>query len=149
MNADIGTFFAPITLMIGGVLLAIGLLSILDLHFFKTKWHGKAALALGLAFILVTEAMFLTSSAGGRYLYGQYADVTDCQLQTEEAFPLERGKKGGLIDEHIRGCMDRLGYDWTVEHPHCQEARLATNSFCYLPKKAFDRAIVAFQMKFE
>lgn len=149
MNADIGTFFAPITLIIGGALLAIGLLSFLDLHFFKAKWRGKAALALGLAFILVTETMFVTSSAGGRYLYGQNADVTDCEFETEQAFPQERGKKSVVIDQNIRQCMDRLGYDWTTEHPHCQEAQLATNSFCYLPKKAFDRAIVAFQMKFE
>ncbi len=67
MNADFGAFFAPLTLIIGGVLVAIGLLSFLDLHFFKNKWQGKAALAAGLAFILATETMFVTSSGAGRY----------------------------------------------------------------------------------
>lgn len=149
MNADVGTFFAPITLIIGGGLLAVGLLSFLDLHFFKNKWHSKVALALGLAFILATEALFVTSSAGGRYFYGQNTDVTDCEFEIEQAFPQERGKHSVVIGDNIRQCMDRLGYDWTIEHPHCQEAQLATNSFCYLPKKPFARAIVAFQMKFE
>jgi hypothetical protein len=149
MNADIGNFFAPFTLIVGSALLAIGLLSLLDLHFFKTRLQSKAALALGLAFILVTEAMFVTSSAGGRYFYGQKEDVTDCEFEIEQAYPLERGKDSLLIDDNIKQCMDRLGYDWTIEHPHCREARLATNSFCYLPKSVFDRTIVAFQMKFE
>jgi len=135
--------------MAGGALLAIGLLSFFDLHFFKTKWQGKAALAAGLLFLLATETMFLTSSGGGRYFYGQNADVVDCEYEIEQAFPFERGKKGGVIDENIKQCMDRLGYDWTVGHRHCQEAELATNSFCYLPKKTFARAIVAFQMQFE
>ena len=149
MNADFGTFFAPLTLILGGGLMALGLLSFLDLHFFKTKWHSKAALALGLTFLLATETMFLTSSAGGRYLYGQNNDVTDCEYEIERIFPQERGKHSEVIADNIRRCMDGLGYDWTTEHPHCLEAQLATNSFCYLPKKAFSRAIVAFQMKFE
>ncbi|HMK88179.1 MAG TPA: hypothetical protein VK446_00890 [Methylocystis sp.] len=149
MNADIGVFFAPFTLLLGGGLAAIGLLSFLDLHFFKTRWHGKVALALGLAFIVVTEAMFATSNASGRYFSGQNLDVTECQYQIEQAYPSERGKQSPVIANNIRLCMDNLGYDWTIEHPHCQEARLATNSFCYLPKTSFARAIVAFQMQFE
>ncbi|HYA81406.1 MAG TPA: hypothetical protein VED87_10785 [Methylocystis sp.] len=149
MNADFGTFLAPFTLLIGGALVALGLLSFLDLNYFKTKWQSKIALVLGLVFLLATETMFLTSSAGGRYLYGQNLDVTDCEYEIERAFPQERGKRSEVIADNIRLCMDRLDYEWTTNHPHCQEALIATNSFCYLPKKSFNRAIVAFQMKFE
>ncbi len=75
--------------------------------------------------------------------------MTDCEYKVEQANPLERGKKSLVIEDSIRACMDGLGYDWTTEHPHCSEAIVATNTFCYLPKKAFERAIVAFQMRFE
>lgn len=149
MNEDVGTFFAPITLLIGGALVAAGLLSFLDINYFKTKLQARAALAAGLAFVLATEALFLTSSGGSRYFAGQRLDVTDCEFKTEQAFPLERGKSGNVIGEKIKECMEGLGYEWTLDHPHCKEAKLATNTFCYLPRNAFGRTIVAFQMKFE
>ncbi|MFY9628878.1 MAG: hypothetical protein WAK03_12120 [Methylocystis sp.] len=149
MNEDIGTFFAPITLLIGGALIAAGLLSFLDLNYFKTKLRARVALAVGLAFLFATEAMFLASSGAGRYLAGQRLDVTDCEFKVEEAFPLERGKSGNVIGQNIKQCMDQLGYEWAIDHAHCQEAKLATNTFCYLPRNPFARAIVAFQMKFE
>jgi hypothetical protein len=149
MNEGVATFIVPITLMLGGGLMAIGLLSLLDLHYFKTSFQGKAALALGLAFLVVTETLFVTSSGGGRYFEGQKADVTQCEFEVERDFPLDRFKKNGVIRDQIKGCMGRLGYEWTAEHDHCREAPLATNTFCYLPTRAFDRALVAFQMKFE
>ncbi len=149
MDNGLASFFAPITLLIGGALVALGLLSFFDLNYFKTPLRAKLALAAGLAFILATEAMFLTSNGAGRYLSGLRLDVTDCEYKTEEAFPLERGKPGAVISDHIKACMDDLGYDWTTEHPHCAEAKLATNIFCYLPRAPMARVIVAFQAKFE
>jgi hypothetical protein len=149
MNEGAGVFFSPLTLLLGGGLLALGFLSLLGMNFFKTRSQGVVALAMGLAFIVATEAMFVTSSGGGRYFAAQSADVTDCEYEAEQANPLERGKHTSVIPDKIRACMDRLGYDWTTDHPHCEEAKLATNTFCYLPKTRFSRAIVAWQMKFE
>jgi hypothetical protein len=150
VNEDIATFVAPATLLLGGGLVAIGLLSFLDLHFFKTKTQGKVALAIGLLFIIATEMLFMTSSQSARFLGGQKLNVTDCELDGETAFPLERqNKQSKVIHNYIVACMDKLGYDWTVSHEHCREAPIATNAFCYLPKRAFDRTLVAFQMKFE
>ncbi len=149
MNEDVGTFFAPITLLIGGALIAGGLLSFLDINFFRTKLQARLALVAGLVFMLATETLFLTSSSGGRYFAGQQIDLTDCEYQVEQAYPRERSTNKRFIAEQMRACMDRLGYEWTQDHPHCREAQLATNTFCYLPKGPFDRTIVGFQMKFE
>jgi hypothetical protein len=149
MNEGIAPFLSPITLFLGGGLLAIGLLSLLDLHFFKTKTQGMIALVLGLVFILATEAMFVTSGASGRYFEGMKMDVTDCEFQVERDFPAERRDNPGLIDQKIKACMDMLGYDWSEAHYHCQEARLSTNVFCYLPRASMQKSIVAFQMRFE
>ena len=133
MDNVLASFFAPITLLVGGALVALGFLSFLDLHYFKTPLRAKIAFAVGLAFLFATEAMFLTSSGAGRYLAGLRLDVTDCEFRVEEAYPLERGKPGHVISDNIRACLDELGYDWITEHPHCEEAKLATNTFCYLP----------------
>ena len=149
MENGLATFFAPITLLAGGGLVAVGLLAFFDLNFFKTKLRAKVGLAIGLAFLTATEAMFLTSSGAGRYLAGLRLDVTDCEFRVEEAFPLERGKPGRVISDNIKACMDELGYDWSTDHPHCEEAKVATNTFCYLPRAPLARTIVAFQMKFE
>ena len=149
MNESAGVFFSPITLLLGGGLFTLGLLSVFGLGFFKNKFQAGVALAMGLAFLVVTEAMFMTGGNAGRYFSAQNTDVTDCEYKAEQENPLERGKRTTVIPDEIRACMDRLGYDWTTEHPHCEEAKLATNSFCYLPKARFSRAIVAWQMKFE
>jgi len=149
MNEGIAPFISPLTLIIGGGLLVIGLLSLFDLHFLKTRMQGMVALALGLIFILATEAMFVTSGASGRYFEGMKIDVTDCEFQIERDFPLERRDNPKLISEKIVACMADLGYDRSDEHEHCREAPLATNVFCYLPKAPMQRSIVAFQMKFE
>ena len=90
MDNVLASFFAPITLLLGGGLVALGFLSFLDLNFFKTPLRAKIAFAVGLAFLFATEAMFLTSSGAGRYLAGLRLDVTDCEFKVEEAFPLER-----------------------------------------------------------
>ncbi|ARN82147.1 hypothetical protein [Methylocystis bryophila] len=148
MNESAGVFFSPLMLILGGGLFTLGLLSVFGLNFFKSTFQAGVALAMGLAFLVVTEAMFLTGNSG-RYFLAQGTDVTDCEYKAEQNNPLERGKRSSVIPDEIRACMDRLGYDWITEHPHCEEAKLATNSFCYLPKARFSRAIVAWQMKFE
>lgn len=149
MNEGVTASLGVISLLIGGGLVAVGLLSFLGVYFFETRFQDRVALAVGLAFILATEALFVTSGSGGRYFASQKADVTDCEYEVEQTHPLERRANPGLIRDEIVKCMDRLAYQWTLEHEHCQEAKLATNAFCYLPKDAFARAITSFQMKFE
>ena len=150
MNENLGVFLAPITIILGGGLFALGGLSLFEgFNFFKTRTKATTALAIGLAFLVVTEAMFVTGTGSGRYFSGLTTDVTDCEYVVEQANPLERGKPNSTIPQKIRACMDRLGYDWTTSHPHCEEARIATNAFCYLPKAKFARTIVAYQMQFE
>jgi hypothetical protein len=149
VNEDLSTFAVPLTLLIGGGLVAVGLLSLIDLNFLKTKLQGKVALAVGLTFILATELLFMTSSQSARFFSGQKYSVTDCELDGETALPLERHKNSKVIHNYIVQCMDKAGFEWTAAHDHCREAPIATNPFCYLPKRPFDRTLVAFQMKFE
>jgi hypothetical protein len=149
MNEGIAPFLSPLTLIIGGGLFVVGVLSYFDLHFFQSRAQEKAALVAGLLLILATEAMFVTSGASGRYFEGMKIDVTDCEYQVERDFPAERRENPKLIEERIRACMDLLGYDWSDEHEHCQEAKLSTNVFCYIPRAPMQRSIVAFQMRFE
>lgn len=149
MNEGIAPFLSPITLFLGAGLLTIGLLSLFDMHFLKTKTQGMVALALGLLFMLITEAMFVTSGASGSYFEGMKMDVTDCEFQMERDFPSERRDRPAMVDQKIIACMDKLGYDWSDAHYHCKEARLSTNVFCYMPRATMQRSIVAFQMKFE
>lgn len=149
MNEGIAPFFTPLTLILGGGLVVIGVFSLFDVHFLKSKTQERLALVFGLVFILATEAMFVTSDISGRYFEGQKIDVTDCEFQVERDYPLERRSNPLLIHQKIRACMDTLGYDWTDVHEHCQEAKVSTNVFCYLPRSAMQREIVAFQMRFE
>jgi len=43
MNEGMGTFVAPLTLVLGAGLLAAGILSIFDIHFFKNKTRGLSS----------------------------------------------------------------------------------------------------------
>lgn len=149
MNEDIAAFLAPMTLLLGGGLVAIGLLSFLELHFFKTRYREKVALAAGLAFLFATEFIFVTSSESARFLSGQKIDVTECELEGETTLPEERHKDSKVLHNYIVGCMTKLGYEWTTQHDHCKEGPISTNAYCYLPTRRFERAITAFQMKFE
>lgn len=149
MNEGIAPFLSPITLLLGAGLFVMGFLTLIDLDFFKTKTQGLVALMFGVLFLVATEAMFVTSGAGGRYFEGLKLDVTDCEYQIERDFPMERRENPKFVHEKIVACMDALGYDWSDGHDHCGEARLATNPFCYMPRAPMQRAIVAFQMRFE
>lgn len=149
MNEGIAPFLSPITLLFGAGLFVTGLLTLMDLDFFKTKTQGLVALTCGVLFLVATEAMFVTSGASGRYFEGQKLDVTDCEYQIERDFPAERRENPKLVHDKIVACMDVLGYDWNDSHSHCGEAKVATNVFCYAPRAPMQRAIVAWQMRFE
>ncbi|MBI1868340.1 MAG: hypothetical protein HYS06_08615 [Methylocystis sp.] len=149
MNQDMATFIAPLTLLLGGGLFAAGALSFLDIHFFKTKFGERAALAGGLALIVLTEFIFASSNMSARFFNGQRNDVLECRLAAETALPDERSKSSVVMHDHIVGCMNGLGYEWTARHSRCQEGPVATNPFCYLPVRPFDRIVTELQIRFE
>ena len=81
MNGDIAKFIAPFTLILGAGLFAAGALSFLDIHFFKTKFGATAALAGGLALIVLTEFIFVTSAMSARFINGQRSDLLECRTR--------------------------------------------------------------------
>lgn len=150
MNEDIAAFVAPLTLLLGGGLLALGALSFIGVDYFDNKLKSRVAFAIGLAFMVATELIFVTSSSSGRYFAGLKTDVTDCELDVETKLPDERNKnRSPVLHDAMVACMERLGYEWNADHDHCKEAKIATNSFCYLPTRPMARAIVRFQTSFE
>lgn len=147
MNQDMITFVAPLTLVLGAGLFAAGLLSLFDIHFLKSRSAERAALAGGLALIALTEFLFATM--GTRFLNGQRSDLLECRLNAETALPHERRENSVIIHEHIVRCMNGFGYEWTTSRKRCQEEPIATNPFCYLPKRFFDRMATELQMELE
>ena len=114
INQDMITFIAPLTLVLGAGLCAAGILSFLDIHFFKNKFAERAALAGGLALIVLTEFIFAASGMSMRFLNGQRSDLLECRLDAETAMPNERRTNSPMVHEHIvrslyerfRVCMD-------------------------------------------
>jgi hypothetical protein len=149
MNQDMVTLIAPLTLVLGAGLFAAGLLSFLEIHFFKNKFAERAALAGGLALILLTEMIFAASGMSTRFLNGQRSDLLECRLTAETALPNERHKNSPLIHERIVRCMDGFGYEWTTVHERCKQEPVSINPFCYLPSQSFDRVVTQVLMMFE
>ncbi len=141
-------FVAPVTLILGAGLFAAGLLSFLDVHFFETRLAERAAFAAGLAFIVLTELIFASSDMSMRFLNGQRSTVLECRLDAETALPDERHKNSPSMQKSIIECMNGPGYEWTPDSARCKEAVVATNPFCYLPNRAFDRAVTELLMLF-
>ncbi len=139
-------FVAPLTLALGAGLLAAGILSLLDIHFFETRLAERAALAGGLSLIVVTELIFASSDMSMRFLNGQRSDVLECRLDAETALPEERRKDSPLMQIKIIECMKRFGYEWAPDGARCRQATVATNPFCYLPSRGLDRAMTELLM---
>lgn len=149
MEQDFAAFFAPIAFLVGGVLLAVGVLSLFGAHFLSSVWRERIALALGLALIVVAEVAIAFSGVSLRFFNGQRADVLQCRQEAETNFPLERHRDSPLINDDIIACMKRFRYEWAADHPRCREAPVATNPFCYLPMQPFDRWLTRLQMALE
>ena len=134
-------FVAPATLALGAGLFSAGILSFLDIHFFETVLAERAALAAGLALIVLTELIFASSGMSTRFLNGQRGDVLECRFDAEAALPEERHKDSRALQDRILACMKGSGYDWAPDRARCREAQVATNPFCYLPARGFDRLV--------
>jgi hypothetical protein len=142
-------FVAPTILVLGAGLLAAGVLSFLDIHFLKTRLAERAALAGGLALIVLAELIFASSDMSMRFLNGQRSDVLECRLEAEAALPEERHKDSPVMQNRVVECMKGFGYEWTPSHTRCKEAPVATNPFCYLPTRGFDRTVTELLMLLE
>jgi hypothetical protein len=149
MNSDLVAFVAPLTLLLGAALFVAGALSFLKIRFFKTRFAEMAALASGLALIVMTEFMFAMSGMSLRFFNGQRSDVLECRRDAESALPEERHKNSLVIHDHIVQCMSGFGYEWAAVHARCREAPVSTNPFCYRPRRLFDRVVTEVQMVFE
>lgn len=115
----------------------------------------RSKLAQGTVFGLAS-AMFVagigahfTGGSNTAFLKGQMARASTCELQGESAYPDARGGKTGVIDRHIVACMNAAGFRWTAAAPHCREATVATNGYCYESAGRFDRAITTEQPAFD
>lgn len=129
-------------------LTAIGGLYFIDVKFCKDRTQAIAALIGGLLMVGGAEIALVGSSAS--FFKAQQIQTSACELQGETAHPEDRRNDSDkVIYRHIVGCMKVAGYAWTTEHRHCKEAPVATNSLCYLPNDAFDRAVTSAQVMFE
>jgi hypothetical protein len=148
MNQDLSVFITPFALVIGCALIAAGGLYFIDIQFLRSRAQAIAALVVGFAIIGALEVVLAGSSVS--FFKAQQAQTSTCELEGESAHPEARfGGDANVIHKHILGCMQEAGYEWSPGHRNCNDAPLATNPFCYLPAGGFDRAVTAFQLKFE
>jgi hypothetical protein len=142
-------FVAPVILVLGAGLFAAGALSFLDIHFFEKRLAERVALAGGLSLIVLAELIFASSDMSMRFLNGQRSDVLECRLDVETALPEERHKDSPVMQAKIIECMKKFGYEWDPHSARCKDGTVATNPFCYLPTRGFDRAVTKLIMMLE
>jgi hypothetical protein len=136
-----------ILVYIGCVLAVAGGLHFMDVKFLKHRASAVAAMVCGLSLAGSAEAALIGSSAS--FFKAQQIRASACELEGESAHPEHRGfDRGRVIHHHIRDCMKASGYDWASEQPHCKEAPVAANPFCYQPSNAFDRMVTGAQVTF-
>ncbi|MBM3551868.1 MAG: hypothetical protein FJX45_08895 [Alphaproteobacteria bacterium] len=148
MNQDLAIFIVPFALILACGLLAAGGLYFIDIRYLKDARYAFASVAAGAVILIVLEIVLYGSSVG--FLKEQQLKTSLCELDAESAHPEARqGADAAVLHDAIVGCMKEAGYEWDANHRHCQDARIATNPFFYLPIATFDRAITGLQMKFE
>lgn len=148
MDQSIAVFMAPWALIIGGGLIATSGLSLLNIHFYKTRLQAIAAFCAGVALLGLMELIFVSSSA--YFFQAQKVVAGECELIGETAYPEQRALKASSdIRKAIVDCMDEAGYEWTPQHRACLEAPVPMNAYCYLPRGLFSRPFTKFQLIFE
>lgn len=148
MNQDLAVFLTPAALILGCALIAAGGLYFIDIRFVKSRMQAIAALLAGGFIVGVLEIVLAGSSVS--FFKAQQVQTSNCELEGETAHPEARlGADATIIQKHIVACMREAGYEWAPEHRNCKDAPVATNPYCFLPLATFDRAITAFQLRFE
>ena len=148
MDQDLTIFLAPISIIVGGGLIAFGGLTLFGLDLvFKTKSQAILGICAGLVIIGALEIRFYASSAS--FFENQKVVASYCHVVAETANPGQRGTQSDAINKSIAACLNKEGYDWSPEHRRCKEAPLAMNEYCYLPTAFFSRLITKMQLLFE
>ncbi|BBU62450.1 hypothetical protein MSC49_23850 [Methylosinus sp. C49] len=148
MNQDLSVFVTPFALVIGCALIAAGGLYFIEIQFLKSRLQAIAALVAGSLVLAALEVVLAGSSVS--FFKAQQVQTSACELEGESAHPEARlGVDVNVIHKHILGCMQEAGYEWAPAHRNCKDAPVATNAYCYLPATGFERAITAFQLRFE
>jgi hypothetical protein len=148
MNQDLSVFITPFALVIGCALIAAGGLYFIDIQFLRSRSQAIAALVAGGLVIGALEIVLAGSSVS--FFKAQQVQTSACELEGESAHPEARlGGDATIIHKAILACMQDAGYEWSPGHRNCTDAPVATNPFCYLPTGGFDRAVTAFQLRFE
>jgi len=148
MDQDLTIFLAPISIIVGGGLIAFGGLTLFGLDLvFKTKSQAILGICAGLVIIGALEIRFYASSAS--FFENQKVVASYCHVVAETANPGQRGTQSDAINKSIAACLNKEGYDWSPEHRRCKEAPFAMNEYCYLPTAFFSRLITKMQLLFE
>jgi hypothetical protein len=148
VDQDLTIFLAPIGIIVGGGLIALGGLFLFGYDFvLKTKSQAIGAMCAALVLLGALEIRFFESSAS--FFENQKVVVSYCHLVAEAANPGERGTQSDAINKSIAACLSKEGYEWSPEHRRCKEAPLAMNEYCYLPTAMFSRLITNTQLLFE
>ena len=100
--------------------------------------------------MLVAGGEVAVTGSSASFYKEQQLQTSACELEGETAHPAQRQRDAGkVIFTHIVGCMKSAGYDWTTAHQHCQEAPVASNPLCYMPRGVLARAVTTAQVQFE
>ncbi len=148
MNQDIAVFLVPLVLVLGCVLLTAGGLFFIDIRFLSSARQAIGSLLGGVVVLAFLEVLLYGSATA--FFNAQQLQTSACELEGESAHPEARlGADAVVLHKAITGCMKEAGFEWIGEHPHCKDAPVATNPFCYLPMSSFDRTITSIQMNFQ
>jgi hypothetical protein len=153
MSADMAASIMGTAFVLGFAMVIIGGIGFMKSQrvLFDTRSkvaQGVVFMAAGFMFV-VGMAVHFTGSANTAFLRGQHQRASACELSSEAAHPDQRRGSTGVIGRDIISCMQAAGFDWTPDAARCKEAPVATNSYCYLPKARFDRAVTLAQLAFD
>jgi hypothetical protein len=153
MSADMTALIMGTAFVLGFVMVILG-----GVGFMKSQpvlFDTTSKLAQGVVFaaagfmFIAGMAVHFTGSTNTAFLRGQHQQTSACQLSSEAAHPDQRGGSAGVIGRGVIDCMQAAGFEWTPEAAQCKEAPVATNSYCYLPRARFARAVTEAQLAFD
>jgi hypothetical protein len=153
MTTDMIALIMGTAFVLGFIMVIIGGIGLMkgQLVLFTTRSklaQGVVFAAAGFMFIAGMTVHF-TGSTNTAFLRGQRQQTSACELSSEAAHPDQRGRSAGVIGRDIRTCMKIAGFEWVPESSQCKEAPVATNSYCYLPRAGFARAVTLAQLAFD
>ncbi len=153
MDTDFTALVMGIAFLLGFLMVVLGGLGLMKSQ--RVLFETRSKLAQGLVFsaagfmFVAGMTVHFTGSTNTAFLRGQRQQASACELASETAHPAERHGATGVVSRGIVACMETAGFDWTPDAAQCKEAPAATNSYCYLPKSRFDRAITLAQLIFD